>query len=149
VRTSGGVRGIGVTFIGGDPPPIGFTQQQERPGRIEYLYLTEAQKIAVEEMNDAIDALPPFTRLRCQNPQIKKTQEKDVAYFEHIDYDERTPPTEKEAELMCSTAGVMCPLAKYCLKLGLALEADQGVWGGRVLVDGKDYYARQMEENKK
>lgn len=69
-----------------------------------------------------------------------------MAYYEHIDYDERTPPTEKEADLMCRTAGVMCPLAAYCLKLGLALEADQGVWGGRVLVDGKDYYARQTEE---
>ena len=100
-------------------------------------------------MNDAIDDLPPFTRLRCQNPQIREIRGKEVAYFEHADYDERTPPTEREADLMCRTAGVMCPLAKYCLKLGLALEADQGVWGGRVLVDGKDYYARQMEENKK
>jgi Transcription factor WhiB. len=97
-------------------------------------------------MNDAIDDLPPFTRLRCQNPQIREIRGKEVAYFEHADYDERTPPTEREADLMCRTAGVMCPLAAHCLKLGLTLGADQGVWGGRVLVDGVDYYARQSEE---
>ena len=142
----GGVREIGVTFINGDPPPIGYVQQQERPGRIEYLYLTEEQKAAVDEMNDAIDDLPPFTRIRCMNPQIKKSGEKEIAYYEHIDYDERTPPSEKEADLMCRTAGVMCPLAEHCLKLGLALGAEQGVWGGRVLVDGKDYHVRNKEE---
>ena len=146
MRTQGGVREIGVTFIEGDPPPIGSTQQQERPGRIEYLYLTEEQKIATDKMNDAIDELPPFTRLRCQNAQTREKDGKTFAYYEHMDYDERTPPTEKEADLMCRTAGVMCPLAEYCLNLGLALGASQGVFGGRVLVDGKDYYARNKEE---
>lgn len=97
-------------------------------------------------MNDAIDELPPLVRLRCQNPQIKKTKSRNVAYYQHVDYDERTPPTEKEADLMCRTAGRKCPLVEQCLKLGLALEADQGVWGGRVLVDGKDYYLPTKEE---
>jgi hypothetical protein len=98
-------------------------------------------------MNNAIDNLPPLTRLRCQNPQIKEVRGKDVAYFQHIDYDERTPPTEKEADLMCRTTGQMCPLVAECLKLGLALQADQGVWGSRVLVDGRDYYEHKEKIN--
>lgn len=97
-------------------------------------------------MNDAIDDLPPLTRLRCQNPTVRKTGGKEVAYFEHMDYDERTPPTEREANLMCKTSGRMCPLAAQCLRLGLALEADHGVWGGRTLVDGRDYYKQNKEE---
>jgi len=40
---------------------------------------------------------------------------------------------------MCKTAGKMCPLVRECLALGLALEADLGVWGGKTLVDGKIY----------
>lgn len=39
---------------------------------------------------------------------------------------------------MCRTSGVMCPLAAECLRLGKALDAPAGVWGGRVLVDGKE-----------
>lgn len=98
-------------------------------------------------MNDAIDDLPPLTRLRCQTPQIRDENGKAVAYFQHMDYDERTPPTEAEASLMCKTSGRMCPLAAQCLKLGLALEADLGVWGGRTLVDGEDYYQIKEETN--
>lgn len=94
-------------------------------------------------MNRDIDELPSLTRLRCQNPQIKKTKTKRIAYYQHVDYDERTPPTEDEAALMCKTTGRSCPLLEQCLKLGLALEADQGVWGGRVLVDGRDYYLNE------
>jgi hypothetical protein len=94
-------------------------------------------------MNESIDNLPPFVRLRCQNPQIIRVRGKQVAYFQHMDYDERTPPTENEADLMCRTKGVMCPLAEQCLKLGLTLDAQTGVWGGRVLVDGKDYYKKE------
>lgn len=97
-------------------------------------------------MNDAIDDLPPLSRLRCQNPEIRKTGGKEVAYFPHMDYDERTPPTEKEADLMCRTSGRKCPVAAQCLALGLAIAAPQGVWGGRVLVDGKDYYKHNKEE---
>lgn len=95
-------------------------------------------------MNSAIDKLPPFERLRCQNPQVRTVGEKNVAYFQHMDYDERTPPTEGEADLMCKTSGRPCPVAKECLQLGLALEAVSGVWGGRVLVDGKDYYQHEQ-----
>lgn len=64
-----------------------------------------------------------------------------------MDYDERVPPTEQEADLMCRTKGVMCPVAKYCNALGLALAAPTGVWGGRVLVDGQDYYERNEDTN--
>ena len=90
-------------------------------------------------MNEAIDNLPPLTRLRCQTPELRTVGGKTVAYFQHMDYDERTPPSGVEADLMCKTSGVMCPLAAQCLRLGLALQADHGVWGGRTLVDGKDY----------
>lgn len=120
--------------------------QQERPGRIEYLYLTEGQKVAVEQMNDAVDDLPPLTRLRCQNPELRTVRGKEVAYFQHMDYDERTPPAEQEADLMCRTSGRKCPVAEQCLNMALALEADHGVWGGRVLVDGEDYYKPTKEE---
>lgn len=91
-------------------------------------------------MNDAIDNLPAMTRLRCQTPQEKTVGEKEVAFFQHLDYDERTPPTEREADLMCRTTGVMCPVAATCLKLGKALSADHGVWGGRVFVDGEELH---------
>ena len=64
-------------------------------------------------------------------------------HYAHMDYDERTPPTEAQAKLMCKTSGRMCPVAAQCLKLGLAIEASQGVWGGRVLVDGEDYYNKE------
>lgn len=64
-----------------------------------------------------------------------------------MDYDERTPPTEEEADLLCKTSGEPCPLAAYCLQLGLALEAPVGVWGGRVLVDGKEYHSNKEEIN--
>ncbi len=109
--------------------------------------MTEDQKQAVEELNDAIDEMPPLTRLRCQTPQIKKVKGKEIAYFQHMDYDERVPPTEREASLMCKTAGRMCPVAAQCLKAGLATEAGLGVWGGRVLIDGKDYYNTEEETN--
>lgn len=138
---------MGVTFISGTPPPVGFVQQQERPGRIEYLYLTEPQKIAVEKMNNEIDDLPPLVRLRCQSPQLRTVRGKNVAIFPHMDYDERTPPTEEEAALLCTTSGRMCPLAATCLSMGLALGSDHGVWGGRTLVDGRDYYEHKEETN--
>lgn len=48
---------------------------------------------------------------------------------------------------MCRTSGVMCPVAAQCLALGLALEAPGGVWGGRVFVDGEDYYQHNEKEN--
>lgn len=118
------------------------TAPQERPGRIEYLYLTPKQLVAVEAMNDGIDELPPMTRLRCQIPVIKTVNGKEIVYFPHADYDERTPPSEAEADLMCRTTGQMCPLAAECLRLGKDLEAPVGVWGGRVLVDGKEQHTK-------
>ena len=112
---------------------------QERPGRIDYLYLTESQKVVVGEMNEQIDNLPPMVRLRCQSPEVRDKGGKTILYFPHVDYDERTPPNAAEADLMCKTAGRMCPIAATCLKLGLELEAPVGVWGGRTIVDGTDY----------
>lgn len=94
-------------------------------------------------MNEAIDNLPSMVRLRCQNPEVKKTQSRPLLHFAHIDYDERTPPSEEQADLMCRSSGVMCPLAEMCLSLGLELEAPVGVWGGRVLVDGKEYHKKE------
>lgn len=123
-----------------DPPP------GERPGRIEYLYLTPEEKVVVDAMNEAIDELPAQVRARCMTPEIKETDSGPVEYFQHMDYDERTPPDQEEADLMCRTAGIMCPLAEQCLKLGLGIKADHGVWGGRTLVDGKDYYMHNKEE---
>lgn len=116
---------------------------QERPGRIEYLYLTEDQRVEVDAMNEAIDSLPPLVRLRCQVPDLRVKDGRQIAYYQHTDYDERTPPTERQADLMCRSSGKMCPLAEQCLKLGLSLEASGGVWGGRTLVDGKDYYNKE------
>ena len=98
-------------------------------------------------MNEAIDSLPSNVRLRCQNPEVVDDGGKETLFFPHVDYDERTPPTEEEAELLCTTSGEMCPLAKYCLALGLAIDAPVGVWGGRVLVDGKDFYKQEEEVN--
>jgi hypothetical protein len=85
--------------------------------------------------------------VRCQIPSIKESHGKKIEYYHHIDYDERTPPSELQADLMCRTKGVMCPLAKECLALGLAIEAPNGVWGGRTLVDGKDYYKHEEEDD--
>lgn len=143
MSTPGGEH-IGVTFIGHNPPEKGQSPPpNERPGRIEYLYLTDKQKLAVEEMNAAIDELPSMTRLRCQNPQVRKVGGKSVAYYQHMDYDERTPPNKATALAMCKTTGRMCPVAAQCLKLGQAIEADLGVWGGHVFVDGEDYYNKE------
>lgn len=128
-------------FVPGVPEP-GQTVYGERPGRIEYLYLTARQKNAVRLLNDAIDELPPLTRLRCQVPVIKEQHGKTIEYYAHTDYDERTPPTERQAELMCKTNGIVCPVAELCNALGNAIEAPVGIWGGRVLVDGEDYYER-------
>jgi len=69
---------------------------------------------------------------------------KEVAFFPHMDYDERTPPTAAQADLMCRTAGKMCPVAEQCLKRGLASPDGNGVWGGKTLLDGKIY--NQKEE---
>jgi hypothetical protein len=116
----------------------------ERPGRIEYLYLTSEQRVTVQQLNDRIDELPPLTKLRCQIPEVKVLHGKTVEYYPHMDYDERIPPTEEQADLLCRTEGIMCPLAAYCNRAGMALEAPVGVWGGRVLVDGKDYYTKEV-----
>jgi hypothetical protein len=75
---------------------------------------------------------------------VKKVGGKEVAFFPHMDYDERTPPGAAQADLMCRTAGKMCPVAEQCLKLGLALPESSGVWGGKTLLDGKIY--NQKEE---
>ena len=89
-------------------------------------------------MNEEIDDLPPLTILRCQIPELRIVNKKRILVYPHVDYDERTPPNAKKAELMCKTGGRTCPLAKTCLKLGHALNAPAGVWGGRTLVDGQE-----------
>lgn len=146
-HSPGGVCALNARFIDGAPP--GLPAPQERPGRIEYLYLTEDEKPVVDALDRAIDNLPPLTRLRCRNPQTKEVAGKTRIHYPHVDYDERTPPTEREAWLMCQTKGVRCPVAAQCLAAGLAIKAPGGVWGGRVLVDGQDYYGsktRKKEE---
>ena len=115
----------------------------DRPGRIEYLYLTPEQGEATAEMDEAIDSLPPQTRLRCRTPEIRTVAGKQVAYYPHMDYDERTPPSEETADLMCRTNGIMCPVAATCFANGLVLSPDHGVWGGRTIVDGKDYHKKE------
>lgn len=99
-----------------------------------------------EGLNRAIDNLPAYERLRCRNPQLKNTHGRPTLYFPHMDYDERIPPTEEDADRMCRTAGVMCPIAQQCLALGLALRAPSGVWGGRVLVDGEIYRTNKKDD---
>jgi len=128
-----------VQFVEGFEPE---RSPQERPGRIEYLYLTEEQKPVVDALDRAIDNLPQFTRLRCRSPEMKTIHGEEKLVFPHVDYDERTPPSEREADLMCRTNGIMCPVAAQCFASGLVQDAD-GVWGGRVLVDGKDYYKKE------
>lgn len=113
---------------------------QERPGRIEYLYLTPEQSELSGKIDETIDRLPANTRLRCWAPEVKTRNDKEVAFYPHVDYDERTPPTKEEADLMCRTSGVLCPIASLCFEYGVALQAPVGVWGGQVLVDGKPYY---------
>ena len=89
-------------------------------------------------MNEAIDDLPVSERLRCQTPIVKQREDgRKYLYFPHMDYDERTPPTPAEAELMCTTAGVPCPVAEQCLALALAQKSAVGVWGGKTFVDGE------------
>lgn len=72
---------------------------------------------------------------------------KEIEYYPHMDYDERTPPTQREARLMCKTAGRTCPVADQCLKTGLSIQAPVGVWGGQVLVDGERYYPGRIKNN--
>lgn len=127
-------------------PHPGQSSFGERPGRIEYLYLTEPQRLRVKVLNNAIDELPPLTKLRCQIPQSRISNGREIEYYPHIDYDERIPPTEEEADLLCKTNGVMCPVAQYCNALGVALNAPTGVWGGRVLSDGEELYQHRNEE---
>lgn len=125
------------------PPRVYSSPTQERPGRIEYLYLTEEEAVVSDELNAEIDDLPGLTRLRCQIPQVRQKNGKTVAYFPHMDFDERTPPTAEQADLMCRTSGEMCPVAEMCLKQGLTIGAGSGVWGGKVLVDGEVYYKEE------
>ena len=125
-------------FVGNLPPP--GNAAPERPGRIEYLYLTPKQARLAAELDDAIDDLPPAVRLRCLTPDVVERNGKTILLFPHMDYDERTPPSREEARLMCTTSGVICPVAEQCLALGLAQAAPVGVWGGHVLVDGQLQY---------
>ena len=48
-------------------------------------------------------------------------------------YDESSPPTPEEASAMC--AG--CPFLKQCDAFAITLRPDNGVWGGRVWLDGR------------
>lgn len=110
---------------------------QERPGRIEYLYLTRVQQAAKRQLDEAIDELPVNTRLRCRTPELRvNSRGKAYAAYPHTDYDERTPPDPLTALRMCSTAGRLCPVAEECRIYADALGAAAGVWGGLTYVDG-------------
>ena len=110
---------------------------QERAGRIEYLYLTEAQLQAMTDLDRAIDALPGTERLRCRNPEVRSKRDgKEFSYYPHADYDERTPPGALVAKLMCRTAGKPCPVQEQCLAFALAIKPSVGVWGGVTFIDG-------------
>lgn len=87
-------------------------------------------------MDDAIAAMPPFTRLRCRNPELRKVGGKDSEYYPHMDYDERTPPNRFAARALCTTEGKMCDVWEQCEAFAEALKPDLGVWAGRVYVDG-------------
>lgn len=87
-----------------------------------------------------MDNLEPSVRIRCTSPEVVTRGDKKVLFHPHTDYDERIPPSQEEARLMCMTAGQPCPIMAQCLALGLALQAPSGVWGGKVLLDGALYY---------
>ena len=110
---------------------------QERPGRIEYLFLTPIQAVAKRTLDEAIDDLPPLVRLRCRNPELVEKNGKEVAHYPHIDYDERMPPDPLTAVSMCTTKGKLCPVAEECFNYASLLEVSTGVWGGRTFIDGK------------
>lgn len=130
---------VSASEVEGPPAP------QERGGRIEYLYLSDEQRTAVQDLDAAIDEVPETNRVRCRTPEVRTQGGATLLHYPHTDYDERTPPTQEEARLMCSTSGQICPVADKCYKLGIALEAPVGVWGGEVLVDGKNYYKKESK----
>jgi Transcription factor WhiB len=113
-----------------DAPPT--DAPAERPGRIEYLFLTPVQRDAKERLDTAIDNLPENVRLRCRNPEVRDGR----LYFPHMDYDERTPPDAFTAQMMCWTSGKPCPVTEECLAYALLTEPTVGVWGGTVFIDG-------------
>lgn len=110
---------------------------QERPGRIQYLYLTPIQAVAKRTLDDAADELPARIRLRCRNPELIVKNGKEILYYPHMDYDERTPPDPITALRMCTTKGRLCPVAEECFNYASLLEASTGVWGGHAFIDGK------------
>lgn len=118
---------------------------QERPGRIEYLYLTPAQQEAKATLDDAVDELDLFERLRCRTPELREKNGALIEYYPHADYDERMPPDPITAAQMCATRGVMCPVARECYDYALALEAPVGVWGGRTFVDGQPVVGKSFD----
>ncbi len=131
---SGGVLG-GLDFR--HLAPVNKNPAQERPGRIEYLFLTPEQSALEHVLNKAVEELPPGTRLRCKNPEVRTKEDgREYLYFPHMDYDERTPPGVVAADLMCRTAGQMCPVQEQCLVYALSLAPLVGVWGGKTFIDG-------------
>lgn len=123
---------------------------QERPGRIEYLYLTPVQKAAKRQLDEAIDDLPANSRLRCRTPVVQTNREgKKFLGYPHMDYDERTPPDPLTALQMCSTAGRLCPVAEECRLYGEALGDVSGVWGGVTFVDGQPLGRPNITNNRR
>lgn len=117
---------------------LGIIPVNERPGRIEYLFLTSDQREKQQAFDHAVDSLPVHTTLRCRVPEIRMDKDgTSTEYYEHVDYDERLPPTEVEAFLMCSTRGVICPVAEQCRAYAHSLKPEIGVWGGEVWDGGK------------
>ena len=105
--------------------------------RTDYLLATQDEAKALADFDHA--------RARLGHPDLKcyetVTVETDGGFKEiypHTDYDERQPPSYKEAQQMCRR----CPLIDECLRLGNAVQPAAGVFGGHVFIDGKAVTAR-------
>jgi len=110
--------------------------------------LSAKQLAAKEALDEAIDDLDPLVRLRCRNPEVREKNGKQILYYPHMDYDERTPPDPITAQAMCTTSGVLCPVAAECEHYARMLKVSTGVWGGRAFVDGQPLGITNNKESK-
>lgn len=85
------------------------------PIRYEYLAPRGAALEALTKLNKAMEEV----RTKCfDKPE------------EYIDWDEDSPPSNRQAQLLCSG----CPVARLCEDYGRK-SRDRGVWGGTVILD--------------
>lgn len=59
----------------------------------------------------------------------------------YMDWDERNPPTAEEAAKLCSG----CPLMRACANAQKAAREPFGIWGGRVIIDGRFIHKKKGE----